>query len=60
MGKDYLGKDQRATKDDKEEEKPIQGLYFTASYVSIELLCHVEVSYVLVINKLLSCSFSQH
>jgi len=25
MGKDYLGKDQRATRDDDKEDKPIQG-----------------------------------
>ena len=26
MGKDYLGKDQRSTKEEDKEEKPIQGL----------------------------------
>lgn len=27
MGKDYLGKDQRSTRDEEKDDKPIQGQY---------------------------------
>ena len=33
---DYLGKDQRKTKDDKEDEKPIQGNTFYNIYAVYE------------------------
>ena len=43
MGKDYLGKDQRATRDDKEDDKPIQGMIQSSDLVRMK--CFVMTKY---------------